>query len=156
MLGELAGEVDVLEGVCRVWILLRFKERLVAMAMRRSAAKHAASTGLVRAARLIPLQPTYCPHAFSCVALRRLVYSQIKARSVCERGTVPASRPDGLTIGFCDRHVCAGRQTGAAKRAQQKEYALQRVVLPISGLASWMLVLSGAPAPCDMSPQSHP
>ena len=28
-------------------------------------------------------------------------------------------------------------------RAQQKEYALQRVVLPVSGIASWLLVLAG-------------
>lgn len=36
-------------------------------------------------------------------------------------------------------------QAGGAKRAQQKEYALQRVVLPVSGIASWLLVLAGDP-----------
>ena len=34
-------------------------------------------------------------------------------------------------------------QDGAAKRAQAKVDALQRVVVPISGLASWLLVASG-------------
>jgi len=34
-------------------------------------------------------------------------------------------------------------QDGAAKRAQAKVDALQRVVVPLSGLASWLLVASG-------------
>ena len=35
------------------------------------------------------------------------------------------------------------RQAGARLRAQAKVYALQRVVLPVSGLASWLLVAAG-------------
>jgi len=34
-------------------------------------------------------------------------------------------------------------QAGARLRAQAKVYALQRVVLPVSGLASWLLVAAG-------------
>ena len=39
--------------------------------------------------------------------------------------------------------VCSLPQAGARLRAQAKVYALQRVVLPVSGLASWLLVAAG-------------